>query len=54
MKTCRCKRVNGVAPGLVIPTEDYLPAQMVRLEKAMPLERLAEPDDIADALEGFS
>ncbi len=47
-------RVNGVAPGLVIPTADYLPAQMVRLEKAMPLKRLAEPDDIADAVLYFA
>jgi pteridine reductase len=47
-------RVNGVAPGLVIPTEDYLPAQMVRLEKAMPLGRLAEPEDIADAVLYFA
>jgi pteridine reductase len=43
-------RVNGVAPGLTIPTEDYRPAQMVALEAAMPLKRLPEPDDIADAV----
>lgn len=43
-------RVNAVAPGLVIPTEDYLPRQMEALRAAMPLGRLPEPDDIADAV----
>jgi pteridine reductase len=43
-------RVNAVAPGLTIPTDDYLPAQMVALEQVMPLKRLPEPDDIADAV----
>lgn len=43
-------RVNGVAPGLTLPTEDYRPAQMARLEQIMPLRVLAEPDDIADAV----
>jgi pteridine reductase len=43
-------RVNAVAPGLTLPTEDYRPAQMVRLAQMMPLERLPEPDEIADAV----
>lgn len=43
-------RVNAVAPGLVIPTEDYLPSQMEALRADMPLERLPEPEDIADAV----
>ncbi len=43
-------RVNAVAPGLVIPTEDYLPVQMQALEAMMPLNILPEPDDIADAV----
>ncbi len=43
-------RVNAVAPGLTLPTDDYLPAQMVALEQAMPLGLLPEPDDIADAI----
>ncbi len=43
-------RVNGVAPGLVIPTGDYLPSQMEALRRAMPLERLPEPDDVAEAI----
>jgi pteridine reductase len=43
-------RVNAVAPGLTLPTDEYRPAQMEALGKAMPLERLPEPDDIADAV----
>lgn len=43
-------RVNAVAPGLTLPTDDYRPAQMVALERMMPLERLPEPDEIADAV----
>lgn len=43
-------RVNAIAPGLTLPTDDYRPAQMVALEKMMPLERLPEPDEIADAV----
>ena len=43
-------RVNAVAPGLVIPTDDYLPSQMEALRAAMPLGRLPEPEDVADAV----
>lgn len=43
-------RVCAVAPGLTLPTDDYLPAQMVRLAQAMPLRVLPDPDDIADAV----
>jgi pteridine reductase len=43
-------RVNAVAPGLTLPTEEYRPAQMVQLAKMMPLERLPDPDEIADAV----
>jgi NAD(P)-dependent dehydrogenase (short-subunit alcohol dehydrogenase family) len=43
-------RVNAVAPGLTLPTEDYRPAQMAALEALMPLKRLPEADDIADAV----
>lgn len=43
-------RVNAVAPGLALPTDDYRPAQMVELAGMMPLERLPEPDEIADAV----
>ena len=43
-------RVNGVAPGLTLPTEEYEETQMERLAALMPLERLSSPDDIADAV----
>lgn len=43
-------RVNGVAPGLTLPAPDYAPGQMERMAAAMPLERLASPQDIADAV----
>ena len=43
-------RVNGIAPGLTLPTDDYRPAQMVELANAMPLKLLPEPEDIADAV----
>lgn len=43
-------RVNAVAPGLVLPSEDYDDAQLARLRGAMPLDRLAGPGEIADAV----
>ncbi len=43
-------RVNAIAPGLTIPTADYADGQMARLAAEMPLGRLPQPDDIADAL----
>jgi NAD(P)-dependent dehydrogenase (short-subunit alcohol dehydrogenase family) len=43
-------RVNGVAPGLVLPTQDYDEAQWRRIEALMPLARLATPEQIADAV----
>lgn len=43
-------RVNGVAPGLVLPTADYGADQWRELEGIMPLKRLAGADEIADAV----
>ena len=43
-------RVNAVAPGLTLPTEDYDDAQWERLAALMPLDRLSRPEDIADAV----
>ncbi|SCW45488.1 NAD(P)-dependent dehydrogenase, short-chain alcohol dehydrogenase family [Sphingobium faniae] len=43
-------RVNAVAPGLTIPTTDYDEAQMERLEALMPLHRLPQPEQIAEAV----
>lgn len=43
-------RVNGVAPGLILPTPDYGEDQWRRLGEMMPLGRLAEPAEIASAV----
>jgi pteridine reductase len=43
-------RVNGVAPGLVIPTDDYNDAQMQRLASEMPLGHLPNPANVAEAV----
>lgn len=43
-------RVNAVAPGLTLPTDDYAPGQMERLSAAMPLATLPTPQAIADAV----
>ena len=43
-------RVNGVAPGLILPTQDYDAEQWRRLEEIMPLRRLPGADEIADAV----
>jgi pteridine reductase len=43
-------RVNAVAPGLVIPTEDYGARQMARLGDEMPLGKLPDPRAVADAV----
>jgi NAD(P)-dependent dehydrogenase (short-subunit alcohol dehydrogenase family) len=42
-------RVNAIAPGLTLPTDEYAPGQMERIAQLMPLGRLPTPDDIADA-----
>lgn len=43
-------RVNAVAPGLTIATDDYSTAQVERLATRMPLGALPIPDQIADAV----
>lgn len=43
-------RVNGVAPGLVIPTDEYSDAQMERLNTDMPLGRLPNAGSVAEAV----
>ena len=43
-------RVNGVAPGLVIPNDDYNDAQMERLASEMPLGHLPDPANVAEAV----
>nr|WP_250890027.1 SDR family oxidoreductase [Sphingobium nicotianae] len=43
-------RVNAVAPGLTLVTEDYAEAQVDRLAASMPLGRLPGTEDVADAV----
>jgi NAD(P)-dependent dehydrogenase (short-subunit alcohol dehydrogenase family) len=43
-------RVNAVAPGLTMATDDYSDAQVERLAKLMPLGALPIPAQIADAV----
>ena len=43
-------RINAVAPGLTLATEDYTPGQMEQLRDMMPLRLCADPADIADAV----
>ncbi|HEV7233375.1 MAG TPA: SDR family oxidoreductase [Sphingorhabdus sp.] len=43
-------RVNGVAPGLVIATDDYDAEQEERLAAMMPLGALPTPSGVADAV----
>ena len=43
-------RVNAVAPGLTIATPDYDEAQVERLQSMMPLNRLPEAEQIAQAV----
>lgn len=43
-------RVNAVAPGLVISTDDYTPKQEQRLAGMMPLGTLPAPSGVADAV----
>ncbi len=47
-------RVNGVAPGLVISTEDYDAALEQRLADMMPLGALPDPSGVADAVHYLS
>ncbi len=43
----RRARINAVAPGLILPTEEYGADQIRTLANMMPLEKLAAPEDIA-------
>ncbi len=43
-------RVNGVAPGLVIATDDYTPEQEGRLATMMPLGKLPSSSGVAQAV----
>ncbi|MBH9538657.1 SDR family oxidoreductase [Novosphingopyxis sp. YJ-S2-01] len=43
-------RVGGVAPGLVLPTDDYEEGQLNYIAGKMPLGVLPDPEDIAQAV----
>lgn len=43
-------RVNAVAPGLTIATEEYDATRMERIAEMMPLRRLPRPEQIAQAV----
>lgn len=43
-------RVNGVAPGLTLPTADYADEHMTWLVHQMPLRRFPGPDEVAAAI----
>jgi pteridine reductase len=43
-------RINAVAPGLVIVTDDYAPGQAERLAQMMPLGALPDPSGVAEAV----
>lgn len=43
-------RVNAVAPGLTLPTDEYTVEQIERCAAAMPLHLLPRPENIADAV----
>jgi pteridine reductase len=43
-------RVNGVAPGLTLTAGEYGEEQLANITAMMPLDRLPNPQDIADAI----
>jgi len=43
-------RVNAVAPGTVMPPNDYSEGQLEKLREQIPLERLGSPEDVARAV----
>ncbi|WP_430426873.1 SDR family oxidoreductase [Parasphingorhabdus sp.] len=47
-------RVNGVAPGLTLTAGEYGDKQLANITEMMPLDRLPNPDDIAEAVLYFA
>ncbi len=43
-------RVNGVAPGTVLPPESLGPDELERLRKRIPQQRFGAPEDVAEAV----
>ena len=46
-------RVNAIAPGLVLPSDDFSPEEWNRLISRLPLQRPADVGEIASVLEFF-
>jgi NAD(P)-dependent dehydrogenase (short-subunit alcohol dehydrogenase family) len=43
-------RVNGVAPGLILPSDDLDPEEWDRLINRLPLKRMGDPQDVFQAV----
>ncbi len=43
-------RVNAIAPGTVLPPDDYDPDEIEQLRRRIPLARIGDPDDVAGAV----
>ena len=43
-------RVVGIAPGSVLPPDDFTPEDVARLVDRIPLGRIGSPDDVVDAV----
>ena len=43
-------RVVGIAPGTVLPPEDFGQAEIDRLAERIPLRRIGSPDDVVEAM----
>jgi NAD(P)-dependent dehydrogenase (short-subunit alcohol dehydrogenase family) len=46
-------RVNGVAPGLILPADDLPPEQWQKLVDRLPLQASGQPEDVARAVTFF-
>lgn len=47
-------RVNGIAPGAVLPPDDWAPERWHALTQIAPLQRVGSPDDVAQAVLFFA
>ncbi|HNR34300.1 MAG TPA: SDR family oxidoreductase, partial [Candidatus Hydrogenedentes bacterium] len=45
-----CVRVNGIAPGLILPPEGKDESYLAQLAATNPLNRYGSPDDVAEAV----
>jgi pteridine reductase len=43
-------RVNGIAPGAVLPPDDYGPEALQALQAMAPLQRMGTPEDVVEAV----